>query len=327
MPATAVPASLRQSTDPAPEPVPPSSAPATLGRPRPAPLAAALDDIDQLWKPRKAAAPPKADDPPVLPPPKPVGADEDQALLLGAARNAVRQRNWDLAISRFQEYFKRYGDDSEIRKEYAGVLVQAGRLHEALAEYRWLAAEKPADADVLVSLADAAVQAKDYAAAIAALIHVLQLAPGDRDAAVRLARAYAIDGDFAYALRVYGDYLAGVRPEDEHAPRRLPDLLIDLQQPADALPFLTARLARRPNDADALATLARAYARLGDRTKALEALQTLADGAPRAADVRQELADTLYASENYEIAAVVYAQVLQATPDDGFASWAWPACG
>ncbi len=122
-----------------------------------------------------------------------------------------------MALARFQEYFKCFGEDFELRKEYAGVLVQAGRLRDALAEFRRLAALKPGDRDVLVSLADAAVQAQEYPVAVAALVRVLQQAPADREAAVKLARAYVFDGDFAYALRVYDDYLAGVRPEDVRA--------------------------------------------------------------------------------------------------------------
>ncbi len=194
-----------------------------------APLSAApAGDGDVLWTPRKVVAPPpspKMDAPPLLPPPrflhdapdKPPAPDENQAVLLGAARNAVRQQKWDVALARFEEYFKRYGEDFELRKEYAGVLVQAGRLPDALAEFRRLAAQKPGDRDVLVSLADAAVQAREYALAVATLARVLQMAPGDREAAVKLARAYVFDGDFAYALRVYDDYLAGVRPEDGRA--------------------------------------------------------------------------------------------------------------
>ena len=185
-----------------------------------------------------------------------------------------------MALARFEDYFKRYGDDFELRKEYAGVLVQAGRVRDALAEFRRLAALKPGDRDVLVSLADAAVQAKDYAAAVAALVPALRRAPGDREVAVRLARAYVFDGDLAFGLRVYDDYLAAVRPEDPRAPRRLPDLLIDLERPAESLPFLTARLERRADDPETLATLVRAYARLGDRPKTVEALEALADRAP-----------------------------------------------
>ena len=112
--------------------------------------------------------PPRTDAPPFLPPPrpfrddpdKPAPPDGDRAVLLGAAHNAVRQQKWDVALARFEEYFKRFGEDFELRKEYAGVLVQAGRVRDALAEYRRLAALKPGDRDVLVSLADAAVQAR-----------------------------------------------------------------------------------------------------------------------------------------------------------------------
>ena len=336
-PRPAAPASFQPAPDPAtvPDlPAPPDPPGATLGRPRPAPISfdrarpPIADDPDVSWNPRKAPAPPPpkrldapaaADDPPTLPPPKPAPPDGDRDVLLGAARNAVKQHNWDQAIARFQEYFNRYGDDFDVRKEYAGVLVQAGRLREALAEFQRLAARKPGDRDLLVSLADAAVQAREYRTAIAALVRALQAAPGDREVAVRLARAYGFDDDFAYALKVYDEYLAGVRPEDERAPRGLAALLIDLGRPGDALPFLTARLERQPGEAETLAVLVQAYAALDDRTRAEEALKALADRAPRAVGVRQDLGDALYAAEHYELAGEVYAQVLQAEPANGFA--------
>ena len=44
----------------------------------------------------------------------------------------------------------------------------------------------------------------------------------------------------------------------------------------------------------------------------------LADRAPHALAVRQELGDALYASENFEPAGVAYSQILQAEPNNGF---------
>jgi tetratricopeptide (TPR) repeat protein len=245
--------------------------------------------------------------------------DADRAVLLGAARNAVKQQNWEQALARFEDYFKRYGDDITLRKEYAGVLVQAGRARDALAEFQRLVAREPGDRSLLISLGDVAVQAKEYTLAITTLIRALEAKPDDAEVAVKLARAYVFNEDFASALRVYDQYLARVRPDDDKAPRTLGDLLIDLERPGDALPFLKAQLEKKPADIEIQAALVRAYARLGDRTKAIEVLQALADRTAHGIGVRQQLGDALYSAESYELAAEVYKQVLQLEPANGFA--------
>ncbi len=312
----------------APPPLP--SAPIKQAPPAPLPPAVA-QDADVLWTPRKSvSAPPRLlpasrlEAPILLPSPTPVQPDAepldaDRALLLGAARNAVKQQNWDQALARFEEYFKRYADDIAVRKEYAGVLVQAGRVRDALAEFQRLLARAPDDRSLLISLADVAVQAKEYALAITTLIRALEAKPDDAEVAVKLARAYVFDEDFGAALQVYDQHLTRIRPDDEQAPRTLGDLLIDLERPGDALLFLKAQLDKKPADVEIQATLVRAFARLGDRSKAIELLQALTDRTAHGIGVRQQLGDALYAAESYELAAEAYGQVLQMEPANGFA--------
>ena len=71
---------------------------------------------------KKSEPPPLAVDDGAQKPP-----DTDRAVLLGAARTAVKQGNFDQAVKRYEEYLKRYSDDLTIRREYAGVLVTAIR--------------------------------------------------------------------------------------------------------------------------------------------------------------------------------------------------------
>jgi tetratricopeptide (TPR) repeat protein len=313
---------------PPPLPAAPTRRPPLAAPPPPV----AAPDADVLWTPRKSvvAHPPRLlpasrlDAPIMLPPPTPVQPDAeppdaDRAVLLGAARNAVKQQNWVQALARFEDYFNRYGDDIALRKEYAGVLVQAGRVRDALAEYQRLIAREPGDLGLLIGLGDVAVQAKEYTLAVTTFVRALQAKPDDVEVAVKLARAYVFDEDFGSTLRVYDQYLARIRPDDNKAPRTLGDLLIDLERPGDALPFLKAQLEKRPGDVEIQAALVRAYARLGDRTKAIEVLQALADRTAHGVGVRQQLGDALYASESYELAAEVYGQVLQLEPANGFA--------
>jgi tetratricopeptide (TPR) repeat protein len=247
----------------------------------------------------------------------PTAPDDERTLLLGAARNAASLRDWETALARFEEYFRRAGDDPALRKERAGVLVQAGRLQEALREYQSLLARSPADSDLRNACADLVVHLRDYRQAVAVLTPALEREPGNRELATRLARAYVFMDDYPHALQVYDRHLAQLRPADDNLPASFPALLVDLEKPADALGFLKAMLTRQPANPELRATLVRALARQGDQPRALEALQELAALGPTSLQVRLSLAETLYASEDFELAAAAYSQVLQAEPGNG----------
>jgi tetratricopeptide (TPR) repeat protein len=286
-----------------PVPRPASRAGPNLAAPaEPKPITPALFD------PPEEAPPPRKLNPPATP-------ETERNLLLGAARNAVRLRNWDTAVSRFEEYFRRFGrDDVELRKEFAGVLVQAGRLRQAFGEYQDLLNSRPADAEVRTALADLAVRMKDYRQAVGLLAPALQRDPGNFDLAIRLARTFVFDDDFPKALQIYDQYLAKLRPGDARVPLALPALLIDMERPAEALAFLQPLLARLPANPELLAILVRIRAYQGDRAGALEVVGELAEKATENLRVRLDLGETLYSSEEFEVAAAVFNQVLQADP-------------
>src|SRR6516225_1447867 len=87
--------------------------------------------------------------------PTPVGQTiENRAVLLSAARNAVKQGNYDLAISRFEEYLRRYGDDAVVQREYAGVLFSANRLGQAVQQYQRLVNQQPENMQLRITLGD-----------------------------------------------------------------------------------------------------------------------------------------------------------------------------
>jgi tetratricopeptide (TPR) repeat protein len=249
--------------------------------------------------------------------PSPPGRDlPDRALLLAAARNAVRARDWDLAIGRFEVVLRRFGDDPEIRVEYAGVLTQAGRLKEALLSYAFAVAVKSDDPKLRVQYGDLAVYARDYPLAIIQFHRALELAPDDLEYAVRLARAYVFDDNSAAGQSTYDRLLKDVRPGDEDVPNLLPTLLVELARPQEALAFITPMLKAKPDDAELLAAQVRAFGRLDDRAKALESLSALDARAPKALTVRRELAEALYGSGDYELACLVYEQILRIEPGE-----------
>jgi predicted Zn-dependent protease len=247
--------------------------------------------------------------------------DEERAVLLGAARTAAARQQWDVAVTRYEEYFRRFGNkDLAIRKEYAGILVRAGKARQAFQEYQQLLAQTPNDQALRLLAADVAVISKEYKAAINLLLPLVQQDPKNAEAAVRLAQAYLFDDDVNLALETFDRYLTPLRPDDERTPRLLPALLVDLERSADALTLLKPMLERRPKDAELLATLVRAYSRLGDGQRAAEALQTLAALGTEAQGPLAGLADTLLASGDFELAGLAYQQVLKLAPGNVDAS-------
>jgi tetratricopeptide (TPR) repeat protein len=256
-----------------------------------------------------------------LPPEAQPGAgaapEADRTLLLGAARNAVRRGDYAQAIARYEEFFRRFGDDPAVRREYAGVLVSANRLRQAAEEYQRLIGRRPNDPELRVDLGDVYVTSKEYRKALAEYQRALELAPGNLDTATRLARAYTFMDDVPHALEVYDRYLARLQPGDDNVPLRFASLLIDLERPAEALAFLRKLREKRADDLELLADVVRAHSRLGDRASALTTLEEMAAKAPRELAVRQSLADTLYQSGDYELADLVYQQVLRLDPGNG----------
>jgi tetratricopeptide (TPR) repeat protein len=224
-----------------------------------------------------------------------------------------------LAIGRYEEFLRRFGDDFAVRREYAGVLVSANRLRQATEQYQRLLARQPDNLELRVTLGDIYVARKEYRRAIAQYLRALEQAPENLETATRLARAFALDDNVARALEVYDRYLAQLRPGDENVPRTFGAFLLDIGRPDDALTFLQALRKQHPDDLDIIADLVRAYARLEERQKAFDVLKDLAAKAPRAIPVRQSLADTLYQSGDYELAGLVYAEILQIDPGNGFA--------
>jgi tetratricopeptide (TPR) repeat protein len=274
-------------------------------------------------------SPPQAAEPSVpapveLPMPRPTNVvapktgvaklDEESVLLLGAARNAASLHDWDKALSRFEEYFSRYGDDPELRSELAGVLVQAGRLSQALKLYQGLLQRSPHDGNLRNAYADLAVRMRDYRQAANLLTPALERDPANREVATRLARAYVFMDDVPRALQIFDQHLAALRPVDEHVPESFPALLVDLEWPANALSFLTVMLDKQPKGVEPRATLVRALARRGDRAKALAVLSEFAGAGPETLTVRLNLAAALNASEEFEVAAAVYNQILESDP-------------
>ena len=145
---------------------------------------------------------------------------------------------------------------------------------------------------------------------------------------IRAARAYALAQDFIKAAQLVDKYLSGFKPDDPRAPLALGSMLLDLDRPYDALPYLIEKRKQLLEAKEAteeyelkllevLAAMARGFARVGDRKQAMDVIQEMAPLAQKQFAIRVTLADMLIEMNEHELAGHVYNQVLAVDPAHG----------
>lgn len=252
----------------------------------------------------------------------------DQRLLYSAAQNAAAAKNYPLMIERFEALFRLRPDLIHIRHEYGGILITAGEYARAIEQYKKLVERLPRVLAYRARLGDIYVINKQFKKAIEQFTELMKLAPQEPEYAVRLARAYVYDNDFNRAFMVYDTHLANLKPDDPRAPAALGALLLDLDMPVDAMPYLLHKRKQLEREAkrnlprenqllEILANLVRGFARLGERQQAMEVLAELPNYAIDQLGTRETLGNQLFGIEEFELAAQAYNQVLQLEPGNG----------
>ncbi len=122
-----------------------------------------------------------------------------EELTAGAARCAVHAGRLELAAERYRRLLVRYPDHPAYRNEFAGVLLNGGRLEEAAELYEGV---NP-DYEGRVLLVMIRVQAKDAAGAEREARALLQDNPGDATAEGLLADVLNLRGDYRQARSIY----------------------------------------------------------------------------------------------------------------------------
>jgi tetratricopeptide (TPR) repeat protein len=253
--------------------------------------------------------------------------NSEDSLLLAAGRAAFQAGKYSEAIERFETYLERNPRDFDIHAEFAGILVTMREIRKAIREYELYLTARPDDITIRVILGDVYVIAKEYRQAIQQFTKVLEKKLAEEqtpevvkqvlELATRLARAYVFDSDFVRANQVYERYLTRIRPDDPRAPRALGSLLLDLERPGDAMPYLIKQRELHPEDIEILSSLVRALARLGERSKAVEILNEMANKDLKNFGVREVLAEILFDSDEYELSGMTYNQILTLDPKNG----------
>jgi tetratricopeptide (TPR) repeat protein len=254
----------------------------------------------------------------------------DQRLLYSAAQNAAAAKNYPLMIERFEALFRMRPDLIHIRNEYGGLLITAGEYARAIEQYMKLVDRLPRVLQYRARLGDIYIINKQFKRAIEQFTELMKLAPQEAEYAVRLARAYVYDNDYTRALQIFDSYLAQIRPDEARAPAALGALLLDLDMPVEAMPYLLNKRKQLERDAkrnlprenqllEILANMVRGYARLGERQQAMEVLAELPTIATDQIATRETLGNQLLGIDEFELAAQAYNQILQLDATNGAA--------
>ncbi len=206
---------------------------------------------------------------------------DDQARLLLVDLESAERDGWPEAIRQLQAYLADNPGDVERRQRLADLLIYEGRIQEAVPQLATVVEARPNDANALLL----------YARTLAWTGSMREAAPVfDR----ALAAGAAVQNDdrklIAQAQEAAGDTASAQRYYREH---------------------LTAK----PQDADALAGLARTAAALGDKEEAAGATEKLRGSAIDDADRALEVARLDVRLGQGERAAPVFAAALQRDPD------------
>lgn len=257
---------------------------------------------------------------------------QDDEIKLNAAQNAARLRDFNRAAALMADIINRNPEEYALRAEYAGILLSAGDAKGAIRELERVIQISPNVAGYRLLLGDAYMGDRQYRRAAEVYLSTVEMIAQDARLAERLpeviiraARAYAFDLDFFRSAQLVDQYLAPIKPDDPRAPLAMGAILLDLDRPYDALPYLLEKrkqLLASPEATEeydlkvleVIASMVRGFARVGDRAQALEAIKEMEPRATKQFAIRVSLADILMDLKEFELAGYVYNQVLNVEP-------------
>lgn len=247
-------------------------------------------------------------------PPDANGLERDIAL--NAARNALRNNDFEVAFQRFSQWLEGAPSDDNARAEYAGALFQAGRSSQAAEQYQMLAERYPEDVELTRLLADALLNAGDHPRATQVLRQATKKWPDRPDFALHLAQILAANDELAEARTIAERSLTDELLQDDEMRLEAAKLYLLLKDPQAAGPLLSDLIQRKGDDAEVVASWIRYNLHVGDYDASRAAAAKLDELAPKDTGLRLELAEALYAAGYATDADNQFQQVLRFEPDN-----------
>jgi tetratricopeptide (TPR) repeat protein len=245
------------------------------------------------------------------------------AELAGAYGNRGEYVN--KSIEHYRQALKLDPGAGVVFEELADVLIQTGRLRDAITEAEELLRQKPDNIDARRMLGriytrmigdtqQGKISETMLKNAIEQYQKITQADPKDVESWVILGRLYRVSRDTPEAEKAYNAALK-VDPNHEDALTGLALLYSDLGDTKRAIEKLKAATDRNPSE-HTLAALAGAYEQNRDYKSAVEVLRRAVAAAPDNGRLKRGLAQDLLLSENFDEALKLYNTLAQEDPKD-----------
>ncbi len=262
------------------------------------------------------------------PEPKPKGEREPAAL--ERAQRFAQRGDWEGARSEFEKAVKANPNDVRARKGLTEVLLQLGKLNEALPHLRWLTKKEPHNPRIWSSLGQVLEQKGQLDEALQALRKAAHLRPEDNEFRVHLSRVlialerwdeaahhlrwvarripdlasvqyhlalyYERKGEFAKALH-HARLTVQLSPNEPDARLLLARLSVQRSDFLTAAGQMEALAKQFPNDAGLALEAAKLFAQAGDENRAIRHFRRTLHLKPDNADAHRALSD-LYSRQN-----------------------------
>ena len=248
---------------------------------------------------------------------------DDLSLELSLANSLALCRQYNEAIQHYRHCLKVQPKAEGVFFLLANALQRSRQTAESIEVLNSLLQLDPANADAQVSLAQAQAALGHYGEAMAGYEKVLAAMPGNYDALQGHAFVLFWTGHFAQARAKFLD-LAVQQPGDSQNAEALLNIgraeeearWAALRPPAgsplaDFARYFSARLARYPDDVNALKGMANTQAMLKNLPSAIQGYQHLAETYPNDVDIRMELARLLSRDRQYAASIKLYREIVK----------------
>lgn len=188
------------------------------------------------------------------------------------------------------------------------VLLRAGKAAEAVALLSSAREQKPGEPRPNYLLGEALAACGEPQKAEPFFRAAAEADPSLRDGLLKLAEGFEKKGEREQAIRLYGEF-----PDNVAARERAGALLLEADQPQQAIPHLEYAVEHSPSAANR-AALAIAYQRTKQKEKAEEQWRQAVAMAPEDADLRLRYGRFLRDEKKYQAAAGEFQRVVLARP-------------
>jgi FimV-like protein len=208
---------------------------------------------------------------------------------------------------------------SEYRQRLVGILLQQGKVQDAIVLLDAILKEQPTDADAIISRASLRIatgESGEMHTGVAELTRLLQRTPGNNQVRYDLAGAYLQMGrpDEAKALL---QEILGRDPKHAKALLEMADLSIRNRQPDEALQYAERLLAIDPDNIEARLVRTSAWALRGRFSEVRSELRRLMADNPDLLEPQLQMATLDLEEKRYDEAERIYRRVYQ-SEKDGF---------